>query len=187
MTKFEHLAVLISIVIGLGITQLLTNIYQLVQARARVKTYWLPMFWAGVLFTAMVEWWWAFFAQRDRADWNFFWFLFVLVSPVTLFMASAFTLPDPEPGDDVIDMKSYYYGIRGYLFAMLAAGPALDAIRRATDAGSITDFGALTNAVSAVLVISLGYSKNEKYHVAIALLVSGLFMFFIVSTALRLK
>ena len=41
MTPFEHLAVLISIVLGLGLTQLLLSAHRLVQARGRVRFYWL--------------------------------------------------------------------------------------------------------------------------------------------------
>ena len=53
-------------------------------------------------------------------------------------------------------------------FAMLAPSPALDAVRRGPQAGSWTDFGALSNAVSVVLVGSL-------------------FLFFIADAALQLR
>jgi hypothetical protein len=35
MTPFEHLSVLISIILGLGIAHLLASVHKLVQARAR--------------------------------------------------------------------------------------------------------------------------------------------------------
>ena len=46
MTPFEHLAVLISLVLGLAIAQLLTTAHRLVLARERVRFYWLPLTWA---------------------------------------------------------------------------------------------------------------------------------------------
>ncbi|HUP90578.1 MAG TPA: hypothetical protein VM100_14560, partial [Longimicrobiales bacterium] len=108
MTQFEHVAVLISIIIGVGITQLLTNVYQLIQVRDRVKAFWLPIMWTCVIFVAMVEWWWYLFEIRDKIPkWNFFYLLFVLMSPVTLFMAAAFVLPEPKDDDEIVDLRAY--------------------------------------------------------------------------------
>lgn len=77
---------------------LLIRVKRLVQARDRVQTYCLPILWT-VLIVTLIEWWWASFSFRDRSDWNFFYFLFILASPI------------------------------------------LDAIRRASTAGSPTNFG----------------------------------------------
>jgi len=186
VTPFEHISVLISIILGLGLTQLLTSVHRLVQARGRVRGYWLPLLWVALIFVSQVEWWWASFALRDDTVWNFFYFLFVLLSPVTLYLAAAFALPEFEPGQRY-DLREYYFGNRGWFFAFVAAGPALDAIRRAVQAGSLGDFGALSNAISAVLVGSLAFSRNPRYHAAITLFAGGLFLTFIVSSALQLR
>jgi hypothetical protein len=186
LTPFEHLSVLISIILGLGLTHLLTSVHRLVQARERVRVYWLPLLWVALIFVSQIEWWWASFALRDAAVWNFFYFLFVLLSPVTLFLSAAFALPELEPGERY-DLREYYYGNRGWFFAFVAAGPALDAVRRGVQAGSIADFGATSNAVSAVLVGSLAFSRNPRYHTAVTLFAGGLFLFFIVSSALQLR
>lgn len=39
VSPFEHISVLVSIILGLGITQLLMSAHRLVQARDRVKPY----------------------------------------------------------------------------------------------------------------------------------------------------
>lgn len=186
VSPFEHISVLVSIILGLGITQLLMSAHRLVQARDRVKPYWLSLLWASVIFVAQVEWWWASYAMRRETIWNFFYFLFVLLSPVTLYLASAFALPEIEKGERY-DLKEYYYASRGWFFAFVAAGPVLDAIRRGIQAGSYTDFGAVSNAISAVMVGSLAVSRNERYHAAVTLAVTGLFLTFIVSSALQLR
>jgi hypothetical protein len=186
MTPFEHLAVLISIIIGLAIAHLLTTVHRLVQARRRVRFYWLPVTWAAVLFVAQVEWWWGIFGMRQQTTWNFFYFLFLLLSPVTLYLASASVLPEVEPGQEV-DLRAYYYANRGWLFAMLASGPVLDGLRRAAQAGSWTDLGAVSNLVSAVLVGTLAVGKRPAHHAIITLGVAALFLFFITSAALELR
>lgn len=186
MTPFEHLGVLVSIVIGLGIAHLLSALHRVVEARDRVRGYWLVWLWAAVIFVAQIEWWWAFFELRHATTWNFFYFLFVLLSPVTLFLASTFALPDVEKGDRY-DLREHYYATRGWFFGMVAAGPALDAVRRALQAGSWTDFGAVSNAVSAVALTSLAVSRRPALHAVVSLAVVGLFLFFIVSQAIRLR
>jgi len=185
VTPFEHLSVLISIVIGLGITHLLMSAHRLVQARERVRPYWLSLLWAVLIFISQVEWWWASFSYRQQVEWNFFYFLFILASPVALFLAAAFVLPELEP-DQQYDLEEYYFRTRGWFFSILAVSPALDAVRRGIQAGSYTDFGAVSNAVSAVLLASLAISRQAWYHAMLTLAVAGLFLYFIVSAALQL-
>jgi hypothetical protein len=185
MTPFEHLSVLISIVIGLSIAHLLSSLHKVIQAGDRVRWYWLSAIWTAVMFVAQVEWWWASFDYREQTDWSFFFFLFILLSPVTLYLAAAFVLPDIEQGM-TYDMKQYYYETRGWFFGVVAAGPALDWIRRGVQADSFLDFGSVSNGISAVLVASLCFSRNERHHAVITLAVASLFLFFIVSEALHL-
>jgi hypothetical protein len=186
MSPFEHLAVLISIVLGLAIAQLLTTAHRLVLARQRVRFYWLPVTWAVLLFITQVEWWWGIFALRGVTSWNFFYFLFILLSPVTLYLATASVLPDVEPGQRY-DLREYYYANRAWFFSLVAAGPVLDGIRRAAQAGTFTDLGAASNLLSAVLVGSLAVSRRASHHTVITAGVSALFLFFIVEAALQLR
>jgi len=188
MTPFEHLTVLVSIVIGMGIAHLLTTVHELVQVRTRVRLYWLPMVWVVLIFIGLVEWWWAIFALRTTVKWNFFYFLFLLMSPVTMYLAAAFVLPDDsERSHEVIDLRRYYYVNCGWLFGVFAVSPALDGIRRGVAAGTFRDTGAWSNLVSAVLLASMGVVKKPWYHALITVIVAGLFLSFIVSSALQLR
>jgi hypothetical protein len=186
VTTYEHVAVLPSIIVGLGIAQLLTSVHRVAEARARVRHYWLPLVWVVVLFVSQVEWWWAFYGMRNEPRWNFFYVLFVLLSPVTLFLASAFVLPEVERGERY-DLREHYYANRGWFFALLAASPLLDGVRRAMHAGAVTDFGAASNLVSAALVGSLMFTTRPRWHGFVTVLVSALFGWFIVSAALELR
>ncbi|CAA9346613.1 MAG: hypothetical protein AVDCRST_MAG68-3952 [uncultured Gemmatimonadetes bacterium] len=185
MTPFEHLSVLISIVLGLGLTHLLASLHRLIQARGRVRLYWLPLLWTALIFVSLIEWWWAAFGLRQETVWNFFYFLFILLSPVSLYLAAAFVLPDVETGESY-DLREYYYDSRFWFFLFLSLSPALDAVRRGVQAGSVTDFGAASNAVAAVLVGSLALTRNERYHMGVTLFVGALFLYFIVSSAIQL-
>jgi hypothetical protein len=186
VSPFEHISVLVSIILGLGITQLLISVHRLVQARERVRPYWLSLLWAALIFVSQVEWWWASYALRQETVWNFFYFLFILLSPVSLYLAAAFTFPEIEKGE-TYDLRQYYFATRGWFFAFVALGPVLDAVRRAVQAGTLADFGAASNAISAVLVGSLAVSRNERYHAAVTVFVAALFFSFILSSALQLR
>jgi hypothetical protein len=186
VTTYEHVAVLPSIIVGLGIAQLLTSVHRVAEARARVRSYWLPLVWVALLFVSQVEWWWAFYALRNEPRWNFFYVLFVLLSPVTLYLASAFVLPEIERGERY-DLREHYFATRGWFFAMLAASPLLDGVRRAIQAGTVTNFGAASNLVAGLLLGSLIFIARPRWHGFVTLLVAGLFGWFIISAALELR
>lgn len=185
MSPFEHLSVLISIVIGLGIARLLSSLQKLAQEHQQIRFYWLPLLWAALVFTIQVEWWWASFEYRQQVDWNFFYFLFILLSPMCLYLAATFVLPDIKAGLSY-DLKDYYFHTRGWLFSLIAVATALDAVRRGLQAGSLADFGTWSNAASSLLVGSLAIVRKEWYHALVSLLLAGVFLSFIISSAIKL-
>src|SRR2546430_11876759 len=50
-----YLSVLLSIILGLGLTQVLTAVGRLVRHRDRVRPDWLPLLWAAVLLVVYVQ------------------------------------------------------------------------------------------------------------------------------------
>ena len=59
MEAFGHLSVLISIILGLAITQLLQGLRGLVLERSRIRLYWIPIAWAAIVLLICVQAWWA--------------------------------------------------------------------------------------------------------------------------------
>ncbi len=185
MNPFEHLAVLISIILGLGISHLLSNVHELVQARARVRFHWLPIIWSTLVFIGLVQWWWASFGMHGQREWNFFYFLFVLLKPVSAYLSAAAVLPKIEPGQPC-DLRAYYFGARRWLFLLLAFGNVLDGLRRMLSGEEIQDVAVWSNFVSCALLGSLAFSANERLHTVVTLLTAGLFASFILTAALQL-
>ena len=66
MTHFEYIAVAVSIILGLGVIQLLSNLDRVF---ARSCRYWLHSAWVLMLFWILVQNWWAFWDLKDVA-WN---------------------------------------------------------------------------------------------------------------------
>jgi hypothetical protein len=185
MTPFEYLSVLISIILGLGLTHLLSAVRELIQKRARVRFYWLALVWAALIFTTQVQWWWGIFELRVRPAWNFFSFLFLLLAPVSMYLTAGIVLPDLE-GDEKCDLKEYYYRNHGWIFGLTAIGNLLDAGRAYMAVASAADPKVWTNLIGVALCISLAVIRSERYHVVITLLLTTIFLSFIIMARLNM-
>jgi hypothetical protein len=185
VTQYEHISVLISIVIGLGLTDILSNVHELVQARDRVRVHWLPVTWAALIFVGLIQWWWSSFGFRDQEDWNFFYFLFLMLRPVTQYLSAAFVLPRVGQ-EGVCDMGAYYFRTRHWLFLLLAIGNGHDGVRRMLLGEALGDLAVWSNFVSAALIGSLAFSKSVRHHAAITILTVMLFLIFLLQAAVTL-
>jgi hypothetical protein len=86
MDEFSYLSVLLSIILGLAITQILKGFRGLLQSRKRVRLYWPALAWAGLLLLIYVQTWWAMFGLRSHHDWTFGAFAIVLLQTIVLYM-----------------------------------------------------------------------------------------------------
>lgn len=182
MTPFDYLSVLISIVLGLGLTELLSNVHRLIQARDRVTFHWLPLLWGGIIFVALVQWWWAAFGLHRQLEWNFFFFLLILLIPVLMYLAAASVLPTVE-AEQTVDLRTYYFAIRPWFFWIVAATSGMECLRAVLYADLQA---ALLNAAAAVLLGSLAIVRHPFYHAVTSLLLAGLLIAFIVLETLRI-
>lgn len=119
MDAFEYLSVLISIVLGLALTQLLTSAGRLIQARGRAKPYWPVLLWTGSLLVILVQSWWALFDFRDHAPWTLPEFALILVHPTLLYLMCVLILPDSGV-EGPIDLKANYFGQAPWFFSAAA-------------------------------------------------------------------
>jgi hypothetical protein len=94
MDAFSYLSVLLSIVLGLGLTQILTAVGRLIRHRDRVRVHWLPLLWAGLLLLIYVQVWWSMYGLRLRREWTFLAFVVVLAQTATLYVMAAVALPE---------------------------------------------------------------------------------------------
>lgn len=118
MDPFSYLSVLVSIILGLGITQLLTGLGRLLGARARVRWYWPAVAWIGLLLVVHVQAWWAMFELRAHAGWTFLTFLVVLLLPILLYLAAALLLPE-VPHSGPVDLRAHYFAHAGWFFGLV--------------------------------------------------------------------
>jgi hypothetical protein len=131
VSPFEYLSVLVSIIIGLAITQLLSGAARLIQIRKRIRPHATTLCWMAFLFLLDTQIWWAAFTRRDIDDWNFFLFLFYLLMPVIAFLLSYLVLP--ELGDeDEIDLAANFSDNRPWFFGLFALLLGISLVDEAT-------------------------------------------------------
>ena len=71
MESFDYLSVLLSIILGLAITQVLLGFRGLILTRVKVKLYLPAVIWAGLVLLIAIQAWWASFGLRTRGNWTF--------------------------------------------------------------------------------------------------------------------
>jgi hypothetical protein len=99
---------LISIVAGLGLTELLLTFYRLVRDRRSVTWDPLPLAWALLILIAVVNFWWGIRAIMSAANgWTTGDFMLSMIAPILLFLACAAALPTASRGER-IDMRALY-------------------------------------------------------------------------------
>jgi hypothetical protein len=119
MDAFSYLSVMISLILGLAITQVLKGFRGLMQARTRLHGYWPAVLWAVLVVVISVQSWWSMFDLRHHLDWTFLEFSAVLAQTIVMYLLAALALPDVF-GDSPVDLREHYYGHRRWFFSLLA-------------------------------------------------------------------
>jgi len=119
MDAFNYLSVLISLILGLAITQVLKGFRGLMQARSRLRGYWPSVLWAVLIMVIAVQTWWSMFGLRLHDDWTFVEFSVVLLQTIVVYLLAALGLPDFF-GDAPVDLREHYFGHRRWFFSLLA-------------------------------------------------------------------
>jgi hypothetical protein len=164
MDQFNYLAVLISIILGLGITQLLSGLGRLLQARARIRIFWPSVAWVGLLLVLHVQTWWAMFGLRAVQSWTFLEFLLVLLQPIVLFLLSALVLPETISESNA-DLRSHYFDNSRWFFTLAVVLLMVSLTRDRVIAGSLP--GSLNLLVHGLLFLGWGIAaitRREAYH-----------------------
>src|SRR6266480_2599863 len=168
MSAFEYLSVLISIILALGMTRVLGGVGEMLQARSRRHIYWVHIVWIVNLFLYLVVAWWIFYRWRNQQPWAFFLFIFVLISPTILYLASLLLFPGEGDVDLAVNYKTHYYANhRAFfiLFALFTPVDIFDSLRK-----GVPHFLGLGPQyfVSSVLyfagVMTAAITRNERYH-----------------------
>lgn len=170
MTAFEYVSVFISVILGLGITQVLTGIADLIHQSNRVKVYWPHLLWILLVVVMHVQEWWATYELKEITTWRLPTFLFVMLYPVVLFILARLLFPFGWH-EGAIDLRQFYFENYRKIFlfvAILALLAILDSLYIRDD--SWLDQVPKIVVMSVPAVVSAAKITNPLLHKLVAIL-----------------
>jgi hypothetical protein len=123
---FPHIRIVMGMVIGLGVTRLLSGVARIVQHPKQYPLYPVHLLWVASVLLMLVHFWWWQFGLYGIATWTFGIYLFVLVYAVALFLLCAFLFP--ESMQDYKSYEDFFYARRSWFFGLLAMTYLLDVV-----------------------------------------------------------
>jgi hypothetical protein len=187
MDQFSYLSVLLSIVIGLAITQILKGYRGIVLARRRVDTYWPVLLWSATLLMINVQSWWAMFTMRNVRIWTFAGFAVVLAQTILQYMLSAIVLPDFF-GDERVDLREHYFAHRRWFFGLAMLVLLVSLSKELVLYGyfhSLLDIGFQYTFIAMSMVALL--TRAEWYHKLAALIAAALYSAYVILLFAQLR
>ena len=93
MTPFEYVIVLISIILGLGITTILTGIAELIKHTRPVTLFTPYIIWILLIFVLHVQEWWLSYQLIAIDVWSLQFFLMIILYPINLYILAHLLFP----------------------------------------------------------------------------------------------
>ncbi len=107
ISPFEYVSILISIILGLGITQILSAFSDLLYNYKKIRFYWPHTFWIVFILFLHIQDWFITYQLKDKPVWHLRELLFILLYPISLFCVAKMLLPTNER-EERNDMKLFY-------------------------------------------------------------------------------
>lgn len=123
---FPHVRIVMGMVVGLGITKLLTGYAGLIQHPRRTPLSPIHLLWGASILVELVLFWWWEFELYGVKSWSFGLFAFLIGYAVTLYLLAALIFPDKI--DEYDGYEDYFLKRRHWFFAILGATFLLDIV-----------------------------------------------------------
>jgi len=175
MSSFEFLSVLISVVVGLGMANMLTGVGKMLHRGNSIRVSLAFVVWAIFVFHYLIIYWWTVvFGWQDWENWNLLIFIFILTYGILLYLLSIILFPTnmPEtwdPHESFMAMRHWFFG----LFLVVVVVEGLDSKLKSHLAEFSTPYFLLLGLWFAGGLVGLT-SDNRRLHniVAVSLLIS---------------
>jgi len=118
MDAYSHVRVLFSIIVALGISQLLSGIARIVQHPKQYRVYWVHLTWVLYLFLYLIHFWWWEFRLSRIVQWTFELYVFVILYATLLYLLCSLLIPARMT--DYESFQDYFYSLKGWIFSLVA-------------------------------------------------------------------
>ena len=168
MSEFEFVLVSFAIIVGFGISEILAGWGQQIRARDRLRPFLLQVTSSAFILFFSLLYLWGLWLLRD-VEWSFP--LFLLVAGPALVVALAAHAVRVDTSADAAPIREQYFQNSGPVFSLLAMFPVFVMAMSFTTSmrGTVPNPPSLVPVTIArvavlALMLSLAWSKNEKYH-----------------------
>ena len=179
MDEFGYLSVILSIILGLSMTQLLQGLSQVINARDRVRIYWPAIGWALLLIIIDVQAWWSMFGYRNRHAWTFLQFAILLLETIVLYLLAALALPNAF-SEEIVDLRVNYFRHARWFFGSFVAVLLVSLVKNVVMSGSLQgrfDLGFHLFWLAGAGVAAV--TRNDLFHKAFVCVAGGSFIVYI--------
>ena len=119
MERFEHLAMVAFLILGLAMVRLMVNVTSLMakntihNKKEEVRFYWPHSVFCFITFFTIILFWWTSYPLNNLTyfpdeGWNLFTYLLFLSVPFLFFMICEIVAPQEHSGQ-LLDLREYYY------------------------------------------------------------------------------
>ena len=172
MDLYQHVRVVVSILVGFGLTHLLRGLAGIVQHPRKASVYWVHLVWAWFMFFYLITYWWWEFRLEKIPNWTLPLYGFVIVYGVLLYLLCALLFPDDV--SDYNGFRGYFYSRRGWFFGVLAALWVVDFFETLIKGADRLQAFGIEYEVRAVVYIGCCLvamkTKNAIYHASFAVI-----------------
>jgi hypothetical protein len=187
MDQFSYLSVLLSIILGLAITQVLKGFRGILLTRARLRLYWPSLAWGFALLLIFVQSWWAMFSMREIPVWTFPAFSVVLLQTILSYMLAAIVFPDFF-GEQTIDLREHYYTHARWFFGLMVGVLLVSVCKDSVLGGpSMDPVNLIFHIVFISTSLAAALTRREWYHKIISVAVIALFSAYIMLLFVKLR
>lgn len=178
MNHFSFVMVLLSIIVGLGVTELLTNVARQIQHRKTTRYYWLHSVIVVLVFMALLQQWWESWSLQSKTEWSFTGLLLMLGGPVGIYLISHLLYPAKI---EEADFEAHYYDNAKVVACLAIVTIIVALLFRPLSFGD--PMFVVGNSPTPILLVSffiLALTKNRTAHQIILPLLLALMLFDII-------
>lgn len=158
MSPFEYVTVLIAIVVGLGITQILTGVADIIQNSNKVKLYWPHLLWVTFILLLLIQEWWVIYELKDYQPWRLPEFLLIMLYPVNLYILSRVLYPIKVKGKE-LDLKMFYFNNWRKIYLLLVTSAFLSIVYNM----HILELSLVDQILQILLILAFGFVAIMNY------------------------
>jgi hypothetical protein len=180
MDEFSYISVLVSVILGLAVTQILMGFRGILLHRGRVRVYWPVIAWAALLLLICFQHWWSMSGLRNHHNWTFLQFAMVLLNVIFIYMIAGLVFPDFF-GGEVVDLKENFFAHRVWFFSLAFGVIVVSVCKMTVLDGKLPDTMNLTfHGIFGLMFLTGALTRSEWYHKSLLVLGTVLFLLYVI-------